>query len=461
MKRLFCVILSVFLLLTAAACGKSGGEATYLDAGYYDLFSMTRSTDTLTREDMDAMHWKVYLDLGEDGTGVLDLGGGEVIDLTWSDGSVTADGGAVPYTLAGGMLNLDLSDDDGPLVLVFQKSQPADAPAPAEEAAAPAALLETAEEPAPAPEPTAEPTPEPTPEPAPEPEATTEPDSEPEETEAPEEIALSELPVVLDSDDLRVEIVGAESFVDMDGRDAVRFYYDFTCAPDGEDTLAPWLALSFTSEQGGSELESTFAGFGDDVPEFANDTHSVEPGVTIRCVNEYALAGDGAVTFTVNSDLSGESASAVFDPAALPGRPSDTWSAAPIDDPQFFIDYPNAASTEGFDVEIVNAELTDSIIEGDPAVLRMFFQVTNNTSEPTEAFWLMNLEAYQDGISLSIGIPAEETETDAQYYNELPAGETVILSACWDLRSDSPVEVTVSDTFGMNGVIAAATLPIA
>ena len=128
------------------------------------------------------------------------------------------------------------------------------APASAETPAS--SLPEPASEaPAPAPEP--EPAPEEEPsaaEPAAEPEAPAEPEepSEPEEPGAP---AISNEPVSADLGDYHITIVAAEEFTDIDGKAAIRFYYDFT--NNSDDLESAWVNLDYKASQEGYELVST------------------------------------------------------------------------------------------------------------------------------------------------------------------------------------------------------------
>jgi hypothetical protein len=58
------------------------------------------------------------------------------------------------------------------------------------------------------------------------------------------------------------------------------------------------------------------------------------------------------------------------------------------------------------------------------------------------------MDAYQDGIELETGYPAETSASDTAYSEDVAPGETVYVSMCFVLRSDSIVEVEVIDLWG-------------
>ena len=108
---------------------KEGAEmpvaaATYNDAGYYDLIRIDGATaeDSVSEEDLTMLRelgTYMYLELLEDGTGMLFMD--EEMPVTWADGTVnfTEDGLSVSYTLDGDILTLDMLES----VLVFRKGE--------------------------------------------------------------------------------------------------------------------------------------------------------------------------------------------------------------------------------------------------------------------------------------------------------------------------------------------------
>ena len=108
---------------------KEGAEmpvaaATYNDAGYYDLIRIDGTTeeDSVSEEDLTMLRelgMYMYLELLEDGTGMLFMD--EEMPVAWADGTVnfTEDDLSISYTLEGDILTLDMLES----VLVFRKGE--------------------------------------------------------------------------------------------------------------------------------------------------------------------------------------------------------------------------------------------------------------------------------------------------------------------------------------------------
>lgn len=519
MKKVLALLLAIAMILSLAACsGKGKDKGTYNDAGYYEIFSSTDEDGTMSRADYDDLDWLIFLQLNDDGTGVLDMDDGDAYDLTWKDGSVTMDGETINYALAGGMLTLDL---DG-LVMIFKKAA---APAKEEAAggfggligkgkaaaganAAPAgpagtwALIEIQSD-NPDASATAEDiqmladlglsselvlnddgtgeltifgesqdvtwdddgmtvdgdpteyvvdgntislTQETTTLVFERAEAETAESTKKDEGDKPEAAAPAAAggdftPVEADLGDYHVKILSAESFSDHDDKDGIRFYFDFTNNSDEPEDA--WI-LNLEAEQDGYTLVDTYANSKDDVPEYGNAGLYVQPGVTIRCIDEFSYKPTGGeITLTISTWDSDTDLVATFDPEALPGRPGD-WSPELIDDPQLYLDYPSEGSTDEYDIAITGAEIVpgDSYFtDGD--VIRVFFDFTNNDDEATSCWWATNIYLYQDGIQLDTGYAKDETDADDLFRADIEPGESVSCSRCWNLRSDSPVEAVV------------------
>ena len=92
---------------------KAAAQATYNDAGYYDLIRIDGATeeDSVSEEDMAlvrSMGMYMYLELLPDGTGTFFVD--EEMAVTWVDGTVnfTEDNMSINYTLENGELVLDM-----------------------------------------------------------------------------------------------------------------------------------------------------------------------------------------------------------------------------------------------------------------------------------------------------------------------------------------------------------------
>ena len=261
-------------------------------------------------------------------------------------------------------------------------------------------------------------------------------------------------PVAGDLGDFHVEILSAEPFRDTNGEEAVRFYYDFTNNSD-DLAYAGW-DLDFTAEEDGAGLETTYASYEDDVPEYGNDDLYILPGVTIRCIAEYSYHSDGReLVFSVSAG--GEQPlKAVFDPAALPGRPGD-WTRKLIDDPEHFSEYADEGSSEHARVYIDTADRVkgdDWYSEND--IIRVFFDYTNLEDSVSYLRSETTVRAFQDGIELLFGYPDEELDSDDMDFTDVDPGGSLRISLCWELCSDSPIEIVVSDWW-TDEIICAAT----
>lgn len=450
MKKILCAILAAAMLLALCACGGAPKKnaATFNDAGYYEIFSVDEGGETLSRSDFEDMDWTIFLQLNDDGTGVLDMDDGDVTELTWKDGSINDGTGDISYVLAGGMLTLDLSDDTGPFVMIFKKGAAPEAEAPAEEAAGVSGFADrfsrTGRED------TAEDEPE-------DKESADEPEAESKGDEKPAAPAGDFTPVSGKVDGNDVTILAAEAFTDSEDKDAVRFYFDFT--NNSDDPTSAYMPFFFGAEEDGYELVTTYASYEDDVPEYGNVYLYAEPGVTVRCIQEYSFKPDGSeLSFTV-SGYGDDDLTATFDPKNLPGRPGD-WKPAVDPDQSFYGDYSDDGSSDSAHVYIDSGKLVDEDpIFGSGRVARIFFEYTNLEDDVSYILSNCRIKAYQDGLELDIGYPADDVESDDNDYTDVAAGDTLTVSMCWLLRSDSPVEVAVTD-FWSDEVICACLFTI-
>lgn len=244
-----------------------------------------------------------------------------------------------------------------------------------------------------------------------------------------------------------VTVVGAELFTDTEEKDGIRVYWDFTNTSD--ETTYPYCDLSVKMEQEGFELNTTYVYSEDDVPEYGNDSLDLRPGVSIRCISEYNCKAEGeAISFTIYDWYDEEDAITVeFDPKNLPGRPEQDLEPVTISKP---------AWTEGMDVEgyvgedayvvIGTAEVVEGWDSGEE-VIRVYFEFTNESEESTSMWWATYYRAFQDGVELVEDWADQDVAEDENTSLEIDPGETVYCAVCWELRSDSPVEIEVYDAW--------------
>ena len=277
-------------------------------------------------------------------------------------------------------------------------------------------------------------------------------------TDAPKDTSLAKGEWSNKSGAFAVALMGAELFTDEDGAKAIRVYYDFTNKESSYTTCFAAEKDEVTLTQNGAEIDDTRAVYGEDVAEVENHTKNIRPGVTIRCIGEYALAEEtGKVAFELTAK--NQDAPVItyeFDLAALPGAP-EALAVKAIEAPDFNNGWPESGqiahyySGQGMhNFAIKNAEFVDGTKE--TKLIRVFFEFTNNTDDDTDLFDAIDLRVFQDGIQLEEGQSAQLCDTDLAFSKDVAPGETVTVSNVYILTSDSPVEVEANDIWNDSGV---------
>ena len=243
-------------------------------------------------------------------------------------------------------------------------------------------------------------------------------------------------------EEFAISIAGAEHFIDYEGRDAIRIYYDFTNLSN--ESIAAYSLASVFVSQDDYEQVSTYASFEDDVPEFGNDSLKLRPGVTIRCIAEYSMKLTGGPITVKFYDYWAEEGELVvqFDPQNLPGRPAE-WEIAPIVEPPWVVELPGEGIyDEDYYISIDAAEMVDG---EDGTVVRIYYTFTNNSDETT-TFWMEAYpEAYQDGVELMTAYAAEDVPEDANSHVDVAPGESIVATTIHDVRNGNPVEIEFTD----------------
>lgn len=267
---------------------------------------------------------------------------------------------------------------------------------------------------------------------------------------------IPDTPDDTDAYEYEVEVVGAELFTDSDNRDAIRIYYDFT--NNSEETKSPLLALTINAQQGGADLEMTFAAYDETVAESGLFAMGVRPGVSIRCAEEYVLdPNGGVVTLTIGRGWLDETPMVVeLDPTAL-SMPTDEFVLETIEDPAWTDELDDKGLVNDvYEMYIDNAEIVENS-DGNE-VLRVYLNFTNNSDEAKNFFSACSTIAYQDGVQLEADYSVNSVAEDANYSVEIEPGETIRVTRCFALRSNSEVEVEVFDDMGMTVLGTSYTL---
>lgn len=240
----------------------------------------------------------------------------------------------------------------------------------------------------------------------------------------------------------RVGIVGAEEFLDISGSPAVRIYYDFTNASD-ETTYAG--SLNIKAEQNGVALAPAFAAYGEDADEYGQEWLDIRPGITIRCIAEYAYdPSAGAIILSIGHDSSDESVTAEFDVNVLPGRPADDVINT-VTNPTWLADASDAATVDpsGSTIEITGYDMVE--YSEDYVGIRIFVDYTNNTDSVSTFYATTYFRVMQDGVQMKMPLNVDSTEEELMLYNEVDPGETVTVAITNIITSTSPVEIEFYD----------------
>ena len=290
--------------------------------------------------------------------------------------------------------------------------------------------------------PTAEVTPTPEVTPEPEPEPTQVPATpEPTPTEQVEDYGNGFTPVSRAWSGVKVTVIGAEFIVDEEGRDAIRIFFNLKNTSE-ETSYLGGRVCNFDVKQDGEYTERTFVPVSEYLQENFNCHANVRPGATIRCAQEYlADPNGGKIYLTINPPGNGTPLYADFDPANMPGRPAFDFVPDPVPDPQWLMDAPDRGTVgEDCEVYIDSAEIIPA--EDGGRLVRVYMELTNNSSQITNVTRETEICIFQDGVQLEWAaklVTQEELNTGA----DVQPGETVRFAVTRPLYSSNPVEVEI------------------
>lgn len=278
-----------------------------------------------------------------------------------------------------------------------------------------------------------------------EPETEEETEQETAQTTAQTTAASSDALAAGNLGDYYVEVVGVEHFEDIDGEPAIRIYYDFT---NNSDELSYGGTLDILAKQSGFELVDTYASYEDDVAEYGNAWLYVYPGVTIRCIEELSYNPEAGGTIVVEMEdwWSDETLTFEVDAADLPGAPASSRAIETISDPSYTQGWPTEGQINDGYFKLLDAEVFEGGSYDDyDQIVRFTFEFTNTSDEETSAWMESYTYAFQDGVELETAYVWDDTDADRMYDTDIAPGETAVCAVCYGLRSDSPVELSISD----------------
>ena len=196
----------------------------------------------------------------------------------------------------------------------------------------------------------------------------------------------------------QVSVIGAEEFSDIDGKDAIRIYYNFT--NNSGQSVSARTALEFHAEQDSEPLKETLAW--NDVGVSGNVKLVVRPGVTIQCCCEFIYVKDSGRVDIIfyDKELGAKSDTVVasYLPRELPGAPAG-YLPETIDNPRWTLSLPADGSIDGaYQVAVAKAEHVKNSFK-EPSI-RIYCKFINNSDGKISLSKAANALTFQDGISL-------------------------------------------------------------
>ena len=260
-------------------------------------------------------------------------------------------------------------------------------------------------------------------------------------------VEFKETTITLDG--CEIIVLGAEKIVDTDEKDALRIWYDITNTSDSSNNVSWMFELSVVQDS--VELEETSADLELAVDEERNSVRQIRPGVKIRAIYEATLSGDKPVDVKF-IDAYDETVftTITFDPNNLPGAPTQPFTPEKVTNPSWMGDVKSEGTYtsfgETYEIKIDKFEKIEGV--GSIEAMRVYFEFKNTSSEKTAFGHVATPVAYQDGIELDIAFPVEEIEEDENYMLEIEPDESIVVTACYEIMSDSPVEIDLLDMDG-------------
>lgn len=254
----------------------------------------------------------------------------------------------------------------------------------------------------------------------------------------------------------KITIVGTELDTDEDEETFLRIYYDYT---NTADTAAGHYGdtMNFTLTQNGEELEDVSFWYPDDEGCIADDLYndlSVQPGVTVRRTALYYCDPEGGIidvscylmvgSWAYNSD-DVQKFTFQVDPADLMGAPAP-YEVQTLGKTGYTDGLPTSGEVDAavpYTISVDGFEVTTC---DDLPAIRVKLTYTNLDDEAWPPSVPVDIEAYQDGISLAWGDSwylEETTAEDEAFGEDVEPGATVQCNAIFMLRGDSPVDVVV------------------
>ena len=229
----------------------------------------------------------------------------------------------------------------------------------------------------------------------------------------------------------------------MAEEDAVLVIYDFT--NHSSQAISPKFALEFTAYQNGERLENGYSEYENEL--YANQFAAIQPGVTIRCAEQYLYdpAGGSITAEAFCSDYSrGYRYISAFDASNMPSV-SKEWTIPEVKDPKYAEGKEAGGSIGNYEVAINDAE---SFEDANGSCLRAVFTFKNISGKEIAPWNATKVKVFQDGVRLKLIVPEKSKDIDNVYLHDVYEGKELEFAYVFQLRNNNPVVVEISDTDG-------------
>lgn len=234
-----------------------------------------------------------------------------------------------------------------------------------------------------------------------------------------------------------LEILGGEPTEDDYDKNCFRIYYKFTNTSGV--VLAPTVEVGSQAFQDGKELETTY--LLSDVREDDYDYCYIMPDTSIICTVIYKLEDESPLEVHLYDDYASpdDYAAMTFNVTENTGGFRNDFPL--ITSPQWTKNMDSSCDWDDLSCKIIGID--KAISQFDEEILKVMLEFTNNTDEAFIVSSMASIEIYQDDVELFVDYLAGKDIKDPDY--KLAPGETAIIEAGYELRSNSPVVVMVYD----------------
>lgn len=252
------------------------------------------------------------------------------------------------------------------------------------------------------------------------------------------------------SGEYTMNIVATETFVDEEGDNSLRIYYDFT---NGSIySTSPTDTMEFNITQNGGELDEAYVSYKNAHPLYGMEMMNIRSGLTLRCIWEVkANPENGPVNIKVEAYRVDEPViDFEVDLADVTGIPEEERPIEPVSDPQWVKGWPvSGIYAKDFEISIDKYDFTEN--SGGKKLIRVYLTFKNNSDEEERANYTVEARAFQDGVQLMPDTASPLSDEEDAIYDYIQPGESIIVAYSFVIRSDSPIEIEIYDPWTDSG----------